>query len=50
VVERYLRDFQIRRQQVWFNFPPAYARHLRFKPNAGEVGKPAENPKMVASK
>jgi phospholipid N-methyltransferase len=50
VVERYLRDFQIRRQQVWFNFPPAFARHLHFKPHGGELGKLAENPKMVASK
>jgi phospholipid N-methyltransferase len=49
VVERYLRDFQIRRQQVWFNFPPAFARHLHFKPNGGEVDKPKETGKVVAA-
>jgi phospholipid N-methyltransferase len=50
VVERYIRDFQIRRQRVLINFPPAYARHLRFKANGGAIGESEENAKAVAAK
>jgi hypothetical protein len=32
VVGRYIRNFQVRRQQVLMNFPPAIVRHLQLKP------------------
>ncbi len=32
VVGRYIRSFQVRRQQVLINVPPAIVRHLRLKP------------------
>ena len=49
VVERYLRDGQFRRQRVWFNFPPAYARHLHLKPISGDARRMAENAKIAAT-
>lgn len=32
IVSRYIRAFQVRRQQVLMNVPPAVVRHLRLKP------------------
>jgi phospholipid N-methyltransferase len=34
VVNRYIRDFQVRKKRVLVNVPPATVRHLRFKPAA----------------
>lgn len=34
VVGRYIRAYQVRRQQVLMNVPPAIVRHLRLKPRA----------------
>jgi phosphatidylethanolamine/phosphatidyl-N-methylethanolamine N-methyltransferase len=48
VVERYLRDGQFRRQRVWINFPPAYARHLHLKPIGGAIGASEGSAKVVA--
>jgi phospholipid N-methyltransferase len=32
LVNQYIRSFQVRRQQVFINVPPAVVRHLRFQP------------------
>jgi phospholipid N-methyltransferase len=32
VMGRYVRDFQVRRERVFINVPPAMVRHLRLKP------------------
>lgn len=32
IVGRYIQDFQVRRQRVFANVPPAIVRHLRLKP------------------
>jgi phospholipid N-methyltransferase len=32
VVSEYIRDFQIRRERIFINVPPAMVRHLRLKP------------------
>ena len=32
----YIRDYQVRREQIFINVPPATVRHLRFKPAPGE--------------
>lgn len=37
VVDSYIRSFQVRRQQVLINVPPAIVRHLRLKPTAGSL-------------
>jgi phospholipid N-methyltransferase len=34
VVRGYIRDYQVRRQQVLINVPPAIVRHLRLEPRA----------------
>jgi phospholipid N-methyltransferase len=44
VVDTYIRSYQVRRQQVLMNVPPAIVRHLRLKPGAGE---PAEGRREV---
>jgi len=33
----YIRDFQVRREQIFINVPPATVRHLRFKPAPAEM-------------
>jgi phospholipid N-methyltransferase len=35
VVSRYIRTYQVRRQGVFMNMPPAVVRHLRLKPSGG---------------
>jgi phospholipid N-methyltransferase len=50
VVGGYIRDFQIRRQQVLINVPPAVVRHLHFKPNRGDTLRIEENEKIAAAK
>jgi phospholipid N-methyltransferase len=32
VVSEYIRDYQIRRERIFINIPPAMVRHLRLKP------------------
>ena len=39
IVRNYIRSYQVRRQQVLMNVPPAIVRHLQLKP-AGSPGKP----------
>jgi phosphatidylethanolamine/phosphatidyl-N-methylethanolamine N-methyltransferase len=34
VMRGYIRNYQIRREQIFINLPPATVRHLRFKPAA----------------
>ncbi len=41
VVSGYIRSFQVRRQRILINFPPAIVRHLCLKPNAEPVVQPA---------
>jgi len=40
VVNRYVRTYQVRRQRIFMNMPPAIVRHLRLKPlaSSGEQG------------
>ncbi len=38
VVGGYVRDFQIHRERIFINVPPAMVRHLRFLPNQVPVG------------
>jgi phosphatidylethanolamine/phosphatidyl-N-methylethanolamine N-methyltransferase len=33
VIGGYIREFQIRRERIFMNVPPALVRHLRFEPN-----------------
>jgi len=40
VVGGYIRDFQVRRERIFINVPPATVRHLRLKP-AARVSAPA---------
>jgi len=42
VVSHYIRDFQIRRERIFINVPPATVRHLRLKPVARVVETPRE--------
>ncbi len=35
IVSHYIRAYQVRRQRVFMNVPPAVVRHLRLKPSAG---------------
>lgn len=39
VVGRYIRNYQVRRQPVFANVPPAVVRHLRLKPVIGLAGR-----------
>jgi len=34
VVGKYIRTYQVRKQRIFMNVPPAVVRHLRFKPDA----------------
>src|SRR5262249_7378921 len=36
VVGSYIKHFQIRRERIFINLPPATVRHLRFRPAAPE--------------
>lgn len=38
VVGSYIRDFQVKRQQVFINMPPAIVRHLQLKPCMANAG------------
>jgi hypothetical protein len=42
VVGDYIRDYQIRRQKVLINVPPAIVRHLHFKPDQAARGRPKQ--------
>lgn len=37
IVNRYIRAFQVRRERIFMNVPPAIVRHLRLKPLEGDV-------------
>jgi phospholipid N-methyltransferase len=45
VVGGYIRDYQIRRESILINVPPAMVRHLRLKPAAARA--PAEPPRAA---
>jgi phospholipid N-methyltransferase len=47
VVGRYIHDYQVRREPVWINVPPAIVRHLRFKPEALPPGAEANRPVLL---
>jgi phosphatidylethanolamine/phosphatidyl-N-methylethanolamine N-methyltransferase len=42
VVGEYIRTYQVRRQRVFINMPPAVVRHLRLKPSADRGARSAE--------
>jgi len=42
VVGDYIRDYQIRRQKVLINVPPAIVRHLHLKPDQAAHGRPTQ--------
>jgi phospholipid N-methyltransferase len=41
VMRHYIRDYQIRRERIFINVPPATVRYLRFKPMAETVVHPS---------
>ncbi|HZT80899.1 MAG TPA: methyltransferase domain-containing protein [Gemmataceae bacterium] len=41
VVGGYIRNYQIRRERIFINLPPAMVRHLRFKPDRRTATEPA---------
>jgi phospholipid N-methyltransferase len=41
VMRHYIRDYQIRRERIFINVPPATVRYLRFKPTAETVVHPS---------
>jgi phospholipid N-methyltransferase len=45
VVSHYIRDYQIRRERIFINVPPATVRHLRLKP----VVRPLETPREASA-
>lgn len=47
LVGGYIRDYQIRRERIFINVPPATVRHLRLKP-ARSVGLSGEMAKSLA--
>jgi hypothetical protein len=40
VIRWWVRDYQVRRERVFVNFPPAMVRHLRLKPVRESAGVP----------
>jgi phospholipid N-methyltransferase len=44
VMSSYVRDYQIRRERIFINVPPATVRHLRLKPEVKPAVTPAEVP------
>jgi phospholipid N-methyltransferase len=46
VVSEYIRDYQIRRERIFINVPPAMVRHLRLKP-APAASKQSQRAKPV---
>ncbi len=49
VVRNYIRAYQVRRQQVFMNVPPAIVRHLRLKPFAGRQVNPDALQRILVS-
>jgi phosphatidylethanolamine/phosphatidyl-N-methylethanolamine N-methyltransferase len=47
VMRGYIRDYQIRRERIFINVPPATVRHLRFQPMACPVVEVIEHPSSV---
>jgi phospholipid N-methyltransferase len=47
VMRGYIRDYQIRRERIFINVPPATVRHLRFQPMARPLTEPIEHPSSV---
>jgi phospholipid N-methyltransferase len=47
VMRGFIRDYQIRRERILINVPPATVRHLRFKPTARSVAEVLEHPSSV---
>ena len=45
VMRGYIRNFQVRRERIFINVPPATVRHLRFKPAPAVAA--AERPAVV---
>jgi phosphatidylethanolamine/phosphatidyl-N-methylethanolamine N-methyltransferase len=50
VVGQYIRAFQVRRQQVLMNVPPAMVRHLHIKPEEPAKAKPPAKRRVVKRK
>ena len=48
VVGEYIRDYQVRRQKVLINMPPAIVRHLHLKPETEGKGRKMEQRKILA--
>jgi phosphatidylethanolamine/phosphatidyl-N-methylethanolamine N-methyltransferase len=47
VMREYIRDYQVRRERIFINVPPATVRHLRFTPKARPLAGPGEHPSSV---
>lgn len=48
IVNRYIRAFEVRRERVLMNVPPAIVRHLRLNPVPGLAGQSEENIQTLA--
>ena len=46
VVSGYIRDFQVKRERIFINVPPATVRHLRFQPGSRSAGNPDRRPRL----
>jgi phosphatidylethanolamine/phosphatidyl-N-methylethanolamine N-methyltransferase len=47
VMRGYIRDYQIRRERIFINVPPATVRHLRFQPGSRSLAEVIEHPSSV---
>ncbi len=47
VMRGYIRDYQIRRERIFINVPPATVRHLRFQPGSRSLAEAIEHPSRV---
>jgi phospholipid N-methyltransferase len=47
VMRGYIRDFQVRRERIFINLPPATVRHLRFTPMAATLAGAIKHPSTV---
>jgi phospholipid N-methyltransferase len=47
VMRGYIRDYQIRRERIFINVPPATVRHLRFEPGSRSLAEVIEHPSSV---
>lgn len=50
VVSHYIRDFQVRRERIFINVPPAVVRHLHLKPGKKATAMRDSRPELAVAK